>query len=696
MPIRTKRHAPNSTHRAHPFHTIYDANSNLLTKTDARSIATTYSYDALNRVNTRFYTDEPSGSETPDVTYYYDNLTNAKGKLLRVMSSVSTTEYASFDILGRVTASKQTTDGQDYVNGYAYNLSGALIEQTYPSGRVVKNILDGNGDLSVVQSKKNSSSGYWNYANSFTYNSAGAVTSMQLGNGRWESTTFNSRLQPTKIALGTTQSATNLLDLDFTYGTTGNNGNVLSQTITVPGLAHPFIQNYSYDSLNRLSSAVETNNSTQTWKQTFTYDRYGNRRFDEVNTTVPASFETPEVTNPNIDSSNNRLSSSGWSYDPSGNTTDDPSARTFVYDAENKQVSVSDRNGTIGEYFYDGDGKRVKKVVPSTGETTIFVYDAAGKLIAEYSTVVASSNDAKVAYLTSDHLGSPRINTDANGTITARHDYLPFGEEAVSSLRTNALGFAGDTVRKQFCGYERDNETDLDFVEARMYVSSHGRFSSPDPSLIKKDRLIDPQRLNRYVYVRDNPLKYKDVTGEDVVLAAKTDGDKKTIKDALAVVAKTKSGREFLQKLEDSKITYNLGVNDATKMRDGTPTYGRNKLENDGTVTVQINPKQIEADNKENESAQKVNDNLMGAAPPKPLPVPDAPSGKTPADRNAVVLANELIQGNNRAEKGDRTNQTESETQQSIPQATAIVKDKEKAKGDATKFVDDILKPKQP
>ncbi|PYS98628.1 MAG: hypothetical protein DMF63_15235, partial [Acidobacteria bacterium] len=114
------------------------------------------------------------------------------------------------------------------------------------------------------------------------------MTSRQLGNGRWESTTFNSRLQPTQIALGTTQSATNFLDLDFTYGTTGNNGNVLSQAITVPGLAHPFIQNYSYDSLNRLSSAVETNNSTQTWKQTFTYDRYGNRRFDEVNTTVPA------------------------------------------------------------------------------------------------------------------------------------------------------------------------------------------------------------------------------------------------------------------------------------------------------------------------------------------------------------------------------------------------------------------------
>ena len=73
-----------------------------------------------------------------------------------------------------------------------------MIEETYPSGRKVKNTLDSNGDLAMVQSKKNSNYGYWTYANSITYNPAGAVTSMQLGNGRWESTVSNSRLQPTQ------------------------------------------------------------------------------------------------------------------------------------------------------------------------------------------------------------------------------------------------------------------------------------------------------------------------------------------------------------------------------------------------------------------------------------------------------------------------------------------------------------------
>ena len=146
---------------------------------DPRSITTTYAYDRLNRVTQRTYTNEPSGSDTPDVTYYYDDLTNAKGKLTKVTSSVSTTEYTSFDILGRVTAAKQTTDGGDtngYTTGYTYKLNGALDEETYPSGRVVKNVLDNTGDLSIVQSKKNSASGYWHFADSFTYNPAGAVT----------------------------------------------------------------------------------------------------------------------------------------------------------------------------------------------------------------------------------------------------------------------------------------------------------------------------------------------------------------------------------------------------------------------------------------------------------------------------------------------------------------------------------------
>jgi RHS repeat-associated protein len=497
----------------------YDANSNLYTKTDARSITTTYTYDLLNRVKLRDYSDS-----TPDVTYYYDNITNGKGKLKKVTSSISTTEYTGFDILGRVTAHKQTTDGTDYVTGYTYDLAGNLLKETYPSGRVVKNVLDTNGDLSLVESKKNSTSGYWHYADSFTYNPAGAVTSMQLGNGRWESTVFNSHLQPTQIALGGTPNATNLLKLDYTYNTTGNadnNGNVLTQTITVPGLTPTFNQTYTYDELNRLASATETYNSSQTWKQEFSYDRYGNRSFVTGTGHTDTLGSCTTMCNPTISSTTNRITSSGYTFDSSGNTTADPTSRTFVYDAENRQTSVSDTGGTVGQYSYDGDGKRVKKYVPGTGETTVFVYDVTGKSIAEYSTIVESSSTAKVSYVTSDHLGSPRINTDANGTVTARHDYMPFGEEISTSQRTSGVGYAGDTVRKKFTGYEKDAEADEDFAEARYYSSATARFNSVDP-LMASASIYEPQTFNRYAYVTNNPLNETDPSGSTAQSTAGT------------------------------------------------------------------------------------------------------------------------------------------------------------------------------
>jgi RHS repeat-associated protein len=426
-----------------------------------------------------------------------------------------------------VTGHKQTTDGTAYTTGYTYDLAGNLLEETYPSTRVVKNVLDNNGDLAMVESKKTSSAGYWAYANSFTYNAAGAVTALQLGNGHWESTTFNSRLQPTQIALGVLPDQTNLLKLNFGYGTTANNGNVLSQTITVPNSpgqdnnAFTANQVYTYDELNRIKDATETVTgvSGNAWKQTFVYDRYGNRRFDFANgnTTVPAANCSEPVCNPTISTSNNRLTSTGWLYDNGGNTTRDGSYNTFTYDGENKQVLVKNSSSvTLGEYWYDGDGKRLKKKgYDSSGnltEQTIFVYDATGRSIAEYSTEIASIEQAKVAYLTSDHLGSPRINTDANGAVVARHDYHPFGEEITTSQRTYHPEYGGDAVRKQFTGYERDYESNFDFAEARYHDYGRGRFSSPDP-LASSASPVLPETWNRYVYSLNNPLRFVDPTG---------------------------------------------------------------------------------------------------------------------------------------------------------------------------------------
>ena len=277
--------------------------------------------------------------------------------------------------------------------------------------------------------------------------------------------------------MGTAQNGTDLLKLNYEYGATAavNNGNVTKQTIAVPTVGantgFTAVQSYTYDEPNRLKDAVENvtpvgGSASQSWRQAFTFDRYGNRNFDEENsTTLPKNCGTApnlvvceadrKVVNPSADASNNRFSAGqGYVYDAAGNTIADANGQTYIYDAENKMVMASNASGTLGQYTYDGDGKRIKKFVPSAGETTVFAYDASSKMVAEYSTVIASTNDAKVSYLTNDNLGSPRINTDALGNVTARHDYMPFGEEIDGTGgRTTALKYGTDSVRKQFTGH---------------------------------------------------------------------------------------------------------------------------------------------------------------------------------------------------------------------------------------------------
>jgi RHS repeat-associated protein len=443
--------------------------------------------------------------------------------------SVSRTNNKSFDSMGRLLTSEQITDSQSYPFEYTYNLSGALIEEKYPSTRVVKYTLNSDGQLEQVQSKKNSTSGYWSYADSFTYNAAGAVTKMQLGNGLWETADFNERLQVKMIGLGTLETNANKLELDFGY--TGsdptnnvgdrNNGSLRSQTIKVPAVgsnaAFNAVQTYTYDSLNRVQTATETVSSTQTWKQEFGYDRYGNRNFvtGSGHTTTLGSCSTA-VCNPSFDTSRNRFSSSqGYSYDSGDDITQDATGQRFHYDSEQRQDQffATGNSGSTPDatYSYDGSGQRVKKV--SSTETTIFVYDASGLMIAEYST--ASTNKPQVSYMTADHLGSPRIITNENGAVTSRKDFTAFGEEVTSSQRVSGTlgnGYDALNVRQDYTGYQKDDESGLEYAQARYFNAQHGRFTSPDP-LMASASIRNPQTFNRYSYVTNSPYKFVDPLG---------------------------------------------------------------------------------------------------------------------------------------------------------------------------------------
>jgi RHS repeat-associated protein len=156
----------------------------------------------------------------------------------------------------------------------------------------------------------------------------------------------------------------------------------------------------------------------------------------------------------------------------------------------------------------------VKKV--TGGVTTVFVYNVAGQLIAEYDDLTSPPpGSGGTSYLTTDHLGSTRVVTGQNQVVKARHDYLPFGEEVAANIagRTSGTGYsANDSTRQKFIQKERDTESGLDYFLARYYSAAIGRFTSAD-DIFADQRIVRPQSWNLYIYSRNNPLLYIDPSG---------------------------------------------------------------------------------------------------------------------------------------------------------------------------------------
>ena len=266
-----------------------------------------------------------------------------------------------------------------------------------------------------------------------------------------------------------------------------------------------------YDDINRLKTFTEASTA-----QTYCYDRYGNRAM--LNTSyIVASALTPQVgscttngNDPNLPFTNNRTNNGN--HDAAGNVRWD-GATTYTFDAENRITNSTRMVGSLTtavNYKYDGDGRRVRVEVTG-GANTNFVYDAGGKLLAEYSTQ---------AYPESGHplprRRPPGFYAAAFGSLRQhlqRFDYLPFGEELLTSSRTTALKYGvASIVKQRFTGQMRDGETNLDYFNARYLSPNQGRFMSVDPANAGAST-GDPQSWNAYSYTINNPLLYVDPSG---------------------------------------------------------------------------------------------------------------------------------------------------------------------------------------
>src|ERR1700735_4977054 len=208
--------------------------------------------------------------------------------------------------------------------------------------------------------------------------------------------------------------------------------------------------------------------------------------------------------------SNNQLSATGYTYDASGNMLTD-GRNTYTWNSEDQLKTA------VGvTYTYDGDGHRVEKSNGKlywygVGSDGVMETNLSGGLTYEYiffggKRIARRDSSNNVVYYAADHLGTSRVVASSAGAIVDQSDFYPFGGERVLSASS------GNTYK--FTSKERDSESNLDNFGARYDSSILGRFMSPDPLHLMKEKLVDPQQWNMYSYVRNNLLKMVDENGK--------------------------------------------------------------------------------------------------------------------------------------------------------------------------------------
>ena len=338
------------------------------------------------------------------------------------------------------------------------------------------------------------------------------VSNMTYGSGVKASYTYDKLARPLNI---TYYGSRQLVSLVYSYNKTGTVASVVGQ---VNGTR--VNEQYRYDALQRLTNATIANGAVNStfWYQ---YDSAGNR-INQCCTALTNSSFSP--TNNELLQTSRRISpghyatSASYAYDSDGdlksaNITSlaPPAHWTYVWSPQGNLLRVSNYTSIQGLYAYDGLGRRVEAKEGSS--TTFYAYEGTDTLAeivpsapspdyvyANGIRIARTGGTVSTTYYITDALGSTRLVTDTSGRVVFSDNYQPFGSDNTSK---------GSETYK-FTGKPVSQTTGLYYDYQRWYDPSIGRFISQDPSA---GYLSDPQSLNPYVYVLDNPTGLSDPSG---------------------------------------------------------------------------------------------------------------------------------------------------------------------------------------
>jgi len=479
----------------------------LVKRVDAVGNTTCFAYDPLHRVTSATYSG-PYAPNTPNKYFVYDaaainttptstTMVNAKRHLAEAYTATSPTGTKITDVgfsyseRGEISDVYQATShsGAYYHVSATYWPHGSVNQLSGLSGLPTLTYgVDSEGRVSAV-----SASTGQNPVNSTMYNIASQPTQVNFGSLDSDSFSYDTnigRMTQYKFKVNTQSLMGNL--------TWNPNGTLGALSITDPfNSADTQNCSYAHDDLTRITSA----NCGSVWSQTFSYDPLGN-----INKNGSVAFT------PFYSATTNRMTSfpGGFTptYDNNGNALND-GTHIYTWDAEGRPLTVDgvgltydallrmveqNRSGAYTEIVYAPTGNKlalmsgqslVKAFVPLPGSSTA-VYASTGLSY----------------YRHADWLGSNRLTSSPSQAVLSSIAYGPFGETYAQS----------GTADPSFTGQNQDTGGGAYDFRFREYATQ-GRWPSPDPAGLAAADLSNPQSLNRYAYVLNNPLGLVDPLG---------------------------------------------------------------------------------------------------------------------------------------------------------------------------------------
>jgi RHS repeat-associated protein len=414
--------------------------------------------------------------------------------------------------------------------------------------------------------------------------------------GWWNESKAYNKLDITNInSLGRVTAATPNFEHSLRYNFNGN----IKESIWEGNGG----QNYSYDGLNRLVSAIGKVNSPTKFEETISYDRNGNietlLRKNAGGFTIDDLKYNYKANNPNqLDNVNDVASTTkkeegfparmglanDFTYDANGNLLNDVARGiSTTYNLLNlvNTVSFFGKSGNQS-YTYAADGTKLS-FTPLNGIDKTYIgaveYNTGGTILrigTEEGHVMLrplwneNSKDTKYVYYYTikDHLGNVRmvLDDDANANIWQKTDYNAFGLDAKNDF-PQGISTGKERNNHLYNDKESDPETTRLDYGARQYDNVLGRWFVVDRFSEKYSN------LSGYQYGGNNPISNVDMNGDSVVVLTAPKGANGL--GHMAILIQNKDGEWALwSKNGTHGRSGTVGPNDSDKGDDdGTVTY---------------------------------------------------------------------------------------------------------------------------